>query len=169
MSGKQVIPKEDMVAKIKAAVDSRESDDFLIIARCDALAVNGWDDAIERGRAYEEAGADMIFIEAPETIEQMEEIPGLFKAPCLINMAPRTPSLPAERLEKMGYAIAIFPAICLAASEHGRPEDFQRDGPTARLRRFSCFIHAVQRVHRSGPLQRAGGEIHVMRITEKAF
>jgi len=116
MSGKQVIPKGEMIAKIKAAVEMRKSGDFLIIARSDALAVEGWDAVIERGLAYEEAGADVIFVEAPETLEQMGKIPKIFKSPCLINMAPRTPSLPVERLETMGYAIAIFPAICLAAT-----------------------------------------------------
>jgi 2-methylisocitrate lyase-like PEP mutase family enzyme len=136
MSGKLVIPKNEMVAKIKAALDSRDSDDFLIIARCDAIAVEGWDAAIDRGRAYEEAGADIIFIEAPESVEQMEQIPRLFKSPCLLNVAPRTPLLPMKRLEEMGYAIAIYPGICLAATvqanleslrnlkESGQPQDF---------------------------------------------
>ncbi len=136
MSGKQVIPKTEMVAKIKAAIETRKSPDFLIIARSDALAVEGWDAVIERGLAYEKAGADLIFIEAPETLEQMEKIPKIFKSPCLINMAPRTPSVPVQRLEAMGYAVAIFPAICLAATiranmdylgqlkETGSPPDF---------------------------------------------
>ena len=136
MSGKQVIPKNEMVAKVKAAVDSRKSKDFLIIARCDALAVEGWDAAIDRGLAYEAAGADIIFIEAPETVEQMERIPRLMNAPCLINLGPRTPSLPVQKLEEMGYAITIYPALCLAATiranmdslgkfrETGHPPDF---------------------------------------------
>lgn len=136
MSGKQVIPKDEMAAKIRAATDSRKDEDFLIIARCDALAAEGWDASIERGYAYVEAGADIIFIEAPETVEQMEEIPKLFDVPCLINIAPRTPVLPMKELEEMGYAIAIYPGICLMASiqatldslrqfrETGRPADF---------------------------------------------
>lgn len=136
MAGKDVIPTEDMAAKIMAAADSRHSSDFLIIARCDAIAVEGWDAALARGDAYVEAGADVIFIEAPETVEQMAQIPKHYSVPCLINMAPRTPSLPARKLEEMGFAIAIYPALCLSAAirsvmdalrgfkEKGEPENF---------------------------------------------
>jgi 2-methylisocitrate lyase-like PEP mutase family enzyme len=136
MAGKSVIPTEDMTAKIRAATDSRNSSDFLIIARCDAIAIEGWDAALERGNAYVEAGADVIFIEAPETVAQMQQIPKHYSVPCLINMAPRTPSLPARELEEMGYAIAIYPAVCLSAAirsimdalrrlkEKGEPENF---------------------------------------------
>ncbi|MBI5118290.1 isocitrate lyase/PEP mutase family protein [Candidatus Poribacteria bacterium] len=150
MSGKQVIPKNEMVAKIRAAVDSRKSDGFIIIARCDALAVEGWDAAIERGHSYEEAGADVIFIEAPESVEQMSRIPKLFKKPCLINMAPRTPSLPAKTLEEFGFAIAIYPGICLATTiqtnmdclrkfkEEGTPPDF--GGFLAAFIQFNQFL-----------------------------
>ncbi len=150
MSGKQVIPKNEMVAKIKAAVDSRKSNGFIIIARCDALAVEGWDAAIERGHAYEEAGADVIFIEAPTTEEQMQQIPKLFKKPCLINMAPRTPSPSAKTLEEYGFAIAIYPGICLATTlqtnmeclkkfkETGTPPDF--GGFLAAFMQFNQFL-----------------------------
>jgi 2-methylisocitrate lyase-like PEP mutase family enzyme len=136
MAGKQVIAKEDMAAKVRAATENRNSADFLIIARTDALAVEGWEPTIERAHAYVEAGADILFIEAPETEEQMERIPKLFAVPCLINIAPRTPLLSVERLEQMGYAIAIYPGICLAATiranfeelrrmkENGKPPDF---------------------------------------------
>jgi len=136
MSGKKVIPQNDMVAKLRAAVDSRTAPDFLIIARCDALAVEGWDATIERGGAYVDAGADIMFIEAPETVEQMKQIPALFDVPCLINIAPRTPVLSKKELEEMGFAIAIYPGICLMVSiqanldslkqfkETGTPPDF---------------------------------------------
>jgi 2-methylisocitrate lyase-like PEP mutase family enzyme len=136
MAGKQVIPKEEMTAKVRAAVDHRFSKDFLIIARTDALAVEGWEAAVERAGAYVEAGADVLFVEAPESIEQMEQIPKIFSIPCLINMAPRTPTVPVKRLNQMGYAIALFPAVCLAATiranldalqrlkENGEPIDF---------------------------------------------
>ena len=136
MAGKQVIPMQEMVAKIRAAVDSRSTSDFLVIARTDALAVDGWDATIERAHAYVEAGADMLFVEAPETEEQMEKVPKLVSTPCLINIAPRTPLVPVKRLEQMGYAIAIYPGLCLAATiranldvlrvlqESGQPPDF---------------------------------------------
>lgn len=114
MDGKAIIPSDEMIGKIKAAVDTR--DHMLIIVRTDAIATNGFDAAIERANAYAEAGADILFIEAPSTVEQLMEIPNVFKAkPLLINMAPRTPNVPADELEKAGYAIAIYPGVCLAA------------------------------------------------------
>lgn len=116
MAGKQVIPVEEMVAKVRAAVDARVSPDFLIIARTDALAVEGWDATIARANAYVAAGADVLFIEAPTTEEEMAAIPPLFEVPCLINMAPRTPNVPVTRLNAMGYAIAIYPGLCLGAT-----------------------------------------------------
>ena len=140
MSGKQVIPESEMVAKIKAALDARASENFLIIARCDAIAVEGWDAAIDRGRSYEEAGADVIFIEAPETIEQMEQIPKLFAVPCLINIAPRTPLLSIDKLEEMGYAIAIFPGICLASTIKANLESLRQLKETGQARDFGDFI-----------------------------
>ena len=116
MRGKQVIPKAEMTAKLRAAVDQRPREDFLIIARTDALAVEGWDATLERAEAYLAAGADVLFVEALETVEQMERVPKLFDAPCLINMAPRTPDRPVAELEQMGYAVAIYPGICLLAT-----------------------------------------------------
>jgi 2-methylisocitrate lyase-like PEP mutase family enzyme len=116
MTGKQVIPRDEMVAKVQAATDSRTAEDLLIIARTDALAVEGWGATMDRARAYVDAGADIIFIEAPETVEQVERIPREVAVPCLINMGPRTPALSVERLGTIGYAIAIFPGVCLAAT-----------------------------------------------------
>jgi 2-methylisocitrate lyase-like PEP mutase family enzyme len=142
MSGKKVIPKEDMAAKIRAAVDSRISADFLIIARCDALAVEGWDATIERGEAYVQAGADIIFIEAPETIEQMQQIPKLFNVPCLLNISPRTPVLPVAELKEMGYAIAIFPGLCLGATLRANMEALQTFKEGGKAPEFGDFLGA---------------------------
>ncbi len=137
MLGKSVIDAEDMAAKIRAAVDARRDPNMLIIARTDAIAVNGFEDAVARGRLYAEAGADVLFLEAPTTVEEMEQIPRrLPDRPHLVNMAPRTPNLPVDDLRKMGFSIAIFPAICLGAAisscidelntfkENGRQRDF---------------------------------------------
>jgi len=141
MSGKHVIPAEDMVAKIKAAVDNRRDPDFIIIARTDAIAVEGFEQAIERAQMYADAGADVLFVEAPRSEEEMAAVPKqLTGRSCLINMAPLTPNLPADELSKMGYAIAIYPGICLAASimacrdevssllESGQQKDFMQWG-----------------------------------------
>ena len=142
MSGKKVIPKDDMAAKIRAAVDSRISGDFLIIARCDALAVEGWDVTIDRGHAYVQAGADVIFIEAPETVEQMQQIPKLFDVPCLLNISPRTPLLPISELEEMGYAIAIFPGLCLGATLKANIESLQKFKEGGKAPEFGDFLGA---------------------------
>jgi 2-methylisocitrate lyase-like PEP mutase family enzyme len=142
MRGKQVIPKGEMVTKLRAAVDQRSRVGFLIIARTDALAVEGWDATLERARAYAEAGADVLFVEAPETVEQMQRIPKLFDVPCLINMAPRTPSRPVAELEEMGYAIAIYPGICLLATVKANLETLKEFKETGRGRDLDELLPA---------------------------
>lgn len=111
MTGRQVIPMEEMVGKIKAAVEARQNPDFVIIARTDACTVHGIDEAIRRGKAYEEAGADVIFIESPESVEEMKMITSNFKVPVLANMVEggRTPLLTTNELEGIGYNLVIFP------------------------------------------------------------
>lgn len=117
MEGKRVIETGEMVDKLKAAVDARSSSEFLIIARCDAIAVEGFDAAIDRAQAYADAGADVLFVEAPETHEQVEAIPKrLPDLPHLINLAPKTPDFSAEELQTLGYSLAIYPGICLVAA-----------------------------------------------------
>lgn len=111
MSGKHVIPQDEFVAKIKAAVDARVDPDFTILARTDAIALNGLDDAVERAHKCLEAGADWIFLEAPENDEQLRKIPRLIPAPMLANMIPggKTPIYPAQELQTMGFAVVIWP------------------------------------------------------------
>lgn len=111
MTGRQVIPMEEMVGKIKAAVEARQDPDFVIIARTDARTVHGIEEAIRRGKAYEEAGADIIFIESPESVEEMKMITSSFKVPVLANMVEggRTPLLTTNELEGLGYNLVIFP------------------------------------------------------------
>ena len=103
-AGKQVIPAAEMVAKIKAAVDTRRDRDLLIIARTDAIAPEGFDAAIERAAAYREAGADVGFVEAPTTMEQIADIPRRLPWPQLANivLGGRTPELPNEKLKELG-------------------------------------------------------------------
>jgi len=111
--GRRVIPIEDAVAKIKVAVDSRDSKDFLILARTDARGGYGLDEALKRGEAFAEAGADIIFIESPQSVEEMERVGQTFKGmPMLANMVEGglTPILPQAELERIGYSIAIYPA-----------------------------------------------------------
>ena len=112
--GRRVIPAEEMALKIEVAVEARKSDDFLIIARTDARTTLGLDEAIRRGQLYRKAGADIIFIESPETEDEMQRIGQEIDAPLLSNNVDgggRTPILSAEKLAAYGYAIAIYPAL----------------------------------------------------------
>jgi 2-methylisocitrate lyase-like PEP mutase family enzyme len=119
MEGKQVLKPDEFVQKIKAAIDARRDQEFVIIARTDARSIYGFEEAVRRGHLYIEAGADVIFIESPQTLEEMASIPKLMKAPCLINMAgpaSKTPALPNEELRRMGYKIAIHPGVAMDAA-----------------------------------------------------
>ncbi|MCK8784442.1 isocitrate lyase/PEP mutase family protein [Roseomonas sp. NAR14] len=112
--GRRVIPAEEMALKIEVAVEARKSDDFLIIARTDARTTLGLDEAIRRGRLYRKAGADIVFIESPESEEEMRRIGGEIDAPLLANNVDgggRTPILSRETLAAIGYNIAIYPAL----------------------------------------------------------
>ena len=116
--GRRVVPLEEMIAKIKVANDSRSSPDFLIIARTDSRTSLGLEEALRRGNAFEQAGADVVFIEAPESIEEMQTINDRINSPTLINMVSggRTPVLPSEELAKLGFAIGIHPALGFLAA-----------------------------------------------------
>ncbi len=120
-SGKSVVPRDEMVQKIRAAVDARVDSDLVIVARTDAIAVHGFDDAIERAEAYIEAGADMTFVEAPRTAEQIAEIPKRLKVPQLINIVAGglTPMLGLDELERMRYALVLYANAALQASIGG--------------------------------------------------
>ena len=113
LSGKQVIPADEMVAKIKAAVDARVDRDLMIMARTDALGVHGIDDAIERMHRYLEAGADLSFVESPVSVEQMQRITREIPAPNMANMLSggRTPILTARELQDLGFALAAYPTM----------------------------------------------------------
>jgi 2-methylisocitrate lyase-like PEP mutase family enzyme len=109
--GRRVVPIEQMVRKIEVAVASRSSPDFLIVARTDARTGHGLDEALRRGEAFAKAGADILFIESPESEEEMAKIGRNFDLPLIANMVEggRTPVLPGKRLEELGYKIAIYP------------------------------------------------------------
>ena len=121
MEGKQVIPVEEMVAKIKAAMDARVDEDLVIMARTDALAVSGLDEAITRSNIYRAAGADLIFIEAPPKIDDMMRITKEVDAPTMANMVEggKTPLLTAKNLEDIGYNVVVFPLSTVYAAAMG--------------------------------------------------
>jgi methylisocitrate lyase len=117
--GKQLIRTAEMVQKLKAAVDARRDPDFILIARTDAIAVTGFEDALERANAYREAGADILFVEAPRTVEEMRrivrDVPGIH----LVNVVDgggKTPVLRAQEYEAIGYRLAIYPVSLWTAS-----------------------------------------------------
>jgi 2-methylisocitrate lyase-like PEP mutase family enzyme len=107
-----------MVTKIKVATDVRRSDEFLILARTDARTTNGLDDAIDRMEQYDAAGADILFIESPETVDELARIAGHFSKPVLVNLVEggRTPQLTQAELRKLGFSLAIYPATGFLAA-----------------------------------------------------
>jgi len=140
MKGKSVISKEDYVQKLKAAIDARKSKDFIIVARTDSLAQYGIDEAIERGKQFQKIGADVIFIEAPKTLEEMKKITGEIDAPLLANMIEEgvTPNLPAKDLEKLGFRMVVFPLSALYSSTYAIKNVFlslQKTGMTKNLKK----------------------------------
>ena len=136
LDGKEVIPLDEMLQKLKAALANRSDADFGIIARTDARGVNGFDDAITRGQAFAKLGVDAIFIEAPQSEEELAEIPRrITNIPLLVNVfkGGKTPMLPVERLEKMGYRIAIYPSETQRAGIYAMRSalsTLKRDGTT---------------------------------------
>jgi len=119
--GRRVIPATDMVRKIRVAAEARTSRDFLIIARTDARTTLGLDEALRRAEAYARAGADILFVESPESEDEMRAIGRAFDLPLVANMVEkgRTPVLSKAELESIGYRLAIFPVTALLAALHG--------------------------------------------------
>jgi 2-methylisocitrate lyase-like PEP mutase family enzyme len=117
LENKAIIPIEDYLAKIRAAVTARRDRDFLIIARTDARAVLGFEEAIRRANASLQAGADMAFVEAPESLEEVAAVPRLVDGPCLLNMVWRgkTPDVALDDAQAMGYKLAILPVLLFNA------------------------------------------------------
>ena len=118
MKGKEVVQKEEYAEKLAAAVDSRYNKDFVIVARTDARAIEGIDDAIERGKYYKKIGADLIFVEAPKSVEEMKKIGKSINAPLVANMIEggATPISSAKTLHKMGYQLILYPLSILYAN-----------------------------------------------------
>ncbi|MGQ4204940.1 isocitrate lyase/PEP mutase family protein [Bordetella bronchiseptica] len=109
-AGKSVAPLSEMVSKIKAAADARRDEDFLIIARTDARAVEGFDAAIERARRFAEAGADILFVEAIVDQDEVGKLPQLLSQPLLVNIVVggKTPPMPAAQLGRLGYSVVLY-------------------------------------------------------------
>jgi len=117
----EIVPAVEMAGKIQAAVDARRCPETLIMARTDARAVEGFDRAVERAQLYEQAGADVIFVEAPESIDELERLPQLIRAPLLINIVVggKTPVVGRERLAQMGFSLVLYANVALQSAVKG--------------------------------------------------
>ena len=138
MQGKEVVRKEEYAEKLQAALDARKSKDFIIVARTDARAIEGLDKAIERGLYYKDIGADVIFVEAPKTVEEMKKIGKSIKAPLVANMIEggATPISSASALNKMGFKIVLYPLSVLFANTFASLQilkELKRSGTTTKL------------------------------------
>lgn len=141
LAGKQLVSVGEMVAKVKAACDARQDANFLVIARTDAIAVEGFDAALARAEAYRDAGADMLFVEAPSA-EQLPQLAPRLRAPLLYNMAAsgKTPFLPADEIERLGFALVIYPNwLTLAA--------------------IQAVSHVLERLRQTGSIASLTGEL----------
>jgi len=141
MVGKDVIPRDEYLPKLKAAIEARKSRDFIIVARTDARAPVGLDEAIERGKAYKKAGADVIFVEAPRSVEELKKVANEIDAPLVANMIEDgvTPTLPAHELLKLGYRIAVFPLSALYSATYAMREvltELKKTGATKQTRKM---------------------------------
>ena len=117
LSGKRLVPVDEMIGKIKAALDARQDPDFVVIARTDAIAVEGFEQALDRAAMYQEAGCDMLFVEAPRTTDQLAAIGERFAVPTLYNMASsgKTPFLASDEIAALGFKLVIYPNLLILA------------------------------------------------------
>ena len=159
-SDKRVVPVAEFAGKLRAARDALDDPDFLLIARTDAIAVEGFEAAVERMERYLEAGADMAFFDAPTSERQVAEIARRIAAPKLVNMFPggRTPLMPAAQLEALGYRVMIVPGDAQRAAIRAMQKAYaaiRRDGGTASvLDQMAAFEEREAAVDTDGYLAR---------------
>ncbi|MBI4536815.1 MAG: oxaloacetate decarboxylase [candidate division NC10 bacterium] len=137
-AGKSVVSTEEMVQRVRAAVEARRDPDFVIIARTDAIAVEGLESAIERGRRYAEAGAEVLYMEAPRTIEEIRALPPALPIPVLIGQPDQglSPLVPTRELEAMGVKVAIYPSsirLMMMGAAFEVLEELKKTGTSKRL------------------------------------
>jgi 2-methylisocitrate lyase-like PEP mutase family enzyme len=141
-ANKSVIPVDEMVGKIKAAVDARVSEEFVIIARTDALAVEGFEAAIERAQRYIEAGADVTFVEAPENIDLMRDIPQRLSVPQVVNVVVggKTPVLSQKELAAMGFGLVLYANVALQGAIAGMQQALAHLKHDGRVEETNTYI-----------------------------
>jgi 2-methylisocitrate lyase-like PEP mutase family enzyme len=152
LDGKDVVPRETFLANIRAAVKARRDADFLIIARSDARAVAGLDEAVERVNAALLEGADMAFVEATTTIEEIAQVPKRVKGACLLNVVPggKTPPIDMNQAQEMGYKLAIFPGLFMAAMVPAADEALRTLKETRKQPPIALNAHVAQAFKRLG-------------------
>ena len=170
LEGKQVIPREDYLAKIRAAVAARRDANFMIIARTDARAVVGLDEAIARANGALASGADMAFVEAPQTVEEVTAVPRLVSGPCLLNVVRggKTPEIDLRHAEAVGYRLAIVPGLLIKGvvgicdkmlselkATHRHPPPIKEMTVSEMFRRFGADEWDVLRERFRDPLRNA--------------
>jgi methylisocitrate lyase len=144
-ANKSVVPIEEMLARVRAALDARVDPDLLIIGRTDAVATSGFEIALERANLMVAEGVDVVFVEAPTDTAQLARIPSEVSAPVLVNIVERgrTPNIPVDQLERWGYRIVIFPNMItrtIVRAAQGALEGLRRDGTsTVDLERMVDF------------------------------
>jgi len=141
-SDKSVISVEEMAGKIKAAVDARSSSDLLIIARTDAIAVDGFEPTMERVQRYIEAGADVTFVEAPERVEDIRKIPQRFSVPQVINVVVggKTPVFAQEEMAKMGFGLVLYANVALQGAIAGMQAALKQLKTSGRMDESSAMV-----------------------------
>ena len=141
-NGKSVIPSAEAASKIKAAVDARLNDDFLIIARTDARAIEGFDSAMERAQRFIDAGADITFVEAPESVDEIRRIPGALTVPQLVNVVigGKTPTLDAAEFSRLGFGLVLYANAALQGSLMGMTAALTRLRDSGRLDEDSGLV-----------------------------
>jgi len=153
MKGKDVIPKDEYAEKLSSALDARSSKNFIVVSRTDARATKGLDDAIERGLYYKKIGADVIFVEAPKSLDEMKKIGKAIKAPLVANMIEggATPISSTDSLHKMGYKIILYPLSVLYANTFATLQilkELKKSGTTKKYRKnlvdFNKFNDIVE-------------------------
>jgi 2-methylisocitrate lyase-like PEP mutase family enzyme len=141
-ANKSVVPVDEMVGKIKAAVDARVYEDFVIIARTDALAVEGFEAAIERAQRYIEAGADVTFVEAPESIDLMRDIPRRLPVPQVVNVVVggKTPVLSQKDLSAMGFGLVLYANVALQGAIAGMQQALAHLKHDGRVEETNAYV-----------------------------
>ena len=152
MDGKDVVPREEILTKLQAALEARTDPDFVIVGRTDALAVHGIDEAIHRGRLYRELGVDLIFVEAAGSVDEMRRICGEVGGRQLANMVEfgKTPEMTARELEELGYAVGVWPVSSVLAATRSMFElmtTLKKEGTTEavkdRMMTFEAYCDLV--------------------------